>query len=250
MAATINANSAVTGVHASATGGKLYLVSQHYGEEDFVRVETLNGTFSLDGGVTQDSGENATVTVNGQTASVDGMNVRFNVGSVSGNITLKESFTTAAGGTETFTVTGGGATFALSPSAGNLSNIGISNLASSKLGNGTLGYLSSLGTGGANCALTHAGQAVRIAEAASLQVSRSRANVGAFQKYTIGSMQNVLAQSEASMASSLSSIRDTDYGLEVANMARYNTLLQTQVSVLTMIGQRQSGIVSLFGNYT
>ncbi len=248
MATSINANSAATGVHASATGGKLYLVSQHYGGDEFVRVETLNGSFSLDGGVTQDAGENATVTVNGQTTTVDGMDVSFNVGGVSGNITLKESFTTAAGGSETFTVTGGGATFALTPSVTNLSNIGIGNLTSSKLGNGTLGYLNSLGTGGANCALTHAGQAVRITEAASFQVSRARANVGAFQKYTIGSMQNVLAQSEASMASSLSAIRDTDYGLEVANMARFNTLLQAQVSALTIIGQHQSNIVSLFGN--
>lgn len=248
MATEINANSAATGVHASATGGKLYLVSQHYGGDEFVRVETLNGSFSLDGGVTQDSGKNATVTVNGQTTAVDGMDVSFNTGTISGNITLKESFTQAAGGSETFTVTGGGATFALSPSATDLSNIGISNLASGKLGNGTLGYLSSLATGGANCALTNAGQAVRIADAATFQVSRARAKVGAFQKYTIGSMQNVLAQSEASMASSLSSIRDTDYGLEVANMTRLNTLLQAQVSALTIIGQHASNIVSLFGN--
>ncbi len=53
MAAAINANSAATGVHASATGGKLYMVSQHAGGDEFVRVETLSGSFSLDGGVTE-----------------------------------------------------------------------------------------------------------------------------------------------------------------------------------------------------
>jgi flagellin len=248
MATQINAASATTGVHASASGGKLYMVSQHYGGDELVKVETLGGTFSLDGGVTQDTGKNANVTVNGQTAGVHGLDVSFNTGAVSGNITLKESFTAAAGGTEAFTATGGGATFALAPSVTNLSNIGMSNLTSSKLGNGTLGYLNSLGTGGANCAMTHPNQAAQIADAAGFQVARARANVGAFQKYTIGSMQNMLAQSETSLSSSISNIMDTDYATEVANMTRLNTLYQAQISTLAMMGKQTSSLLNLFGS--
>ncbi len=245
MAATINANTDSTGVHASASGGKLYFVSQNYGEEEFVSVQTLSGTFSLDGGITTDAGKDANVTVNGQTATVDGMNVSFNVGGTSGTAVMSQSFMKTAGSSEAFTVTGGGATFALTPNVSNLMNIGISNLGSAHLGNATLGYLHDLTTGGAYAAIDHAGQAARIAEAAVTQVARARANVGAFQKYTVGSLQNSLAQTETSLSSAIGQIKDTDYAVEVANMTRLNTLFQAQLSALSIMGQHSSSLVSL-----
>jgi len=246
VASSINANTATTGVEAVASNNVLYLSSEHYGEDEFVRVNVITGSFEMTGGTTQDYGEDATVTVNGQNTGVNGLNVTFNVSGVSGTFTLSESFASTAGGSETFTVGSGGATFALSPSVTNTFTIGISSVDSTSLGNGTLGYLYQVRSGGTYNALDNPAQAARIAEAATLQVARAEANIGAFQSYTVGSMTNMLADAETSISSAISSIRDTDYALETANLTRQNILMQAQISALSLLSQQNSNLASLF----
>jgi len=249
MATTINANTDSTGVRASASGGKLYIQSQYYGESEFVGVQTISGSFALDGGVTTDLGKDANVKVNGQTASVNGMNVTFNIGGTSGTLTMSQNFSKTAGSSEAFTVTGGGATFCLSPNAADLINVGISDMGSAHLGNGTLGYLHDITTGGKYAATDHAEQAARIAIAAASQVAQTRGSIGAFQKNTLGSMENYLTKSQTSLSTTIADIDDTDYAVEIANLTRLNTLIQVQTSALAMLGQQQStGILSLFSS--
>jgi len=245
VASSINLNTVSTGVEAVASSNVLYIRSEDYGEDEFVTVDVVTGSFALTGGATSDYGQDPTVTLNGQTTGVNGLNVTFNVNGFTGTLTLSESFGSSAGGSETFTAVGGGATFALGYSVTDTSTIGIGSLLSTNLGSGNLGYLSSLASGGANSPLTDPGQAQRIVQAASLQVARARASVGAFQKHTVGSFENVLSSVETSLSSAISSIRDTDYALETSNLTRQNILMHAQISALALIGQQQSGIIGL-----
>lgn len=245
VATLINTHTAITGVHASASGGKLYFQSDHTGADEFVQVQTLSGTFSLDGGVDQDHGKNAMVAVNYWIASVNDLAVSFNTGMVKGTMNLDETFVSAAGNTTSFTVTDGGATFALSPDANDLYILGIGNMSSNGLKNKTLGYLSSLATGGANCAKDHAAQAVQIANEAAGQVARARGNIGGGQKHTVSTMQNTLASRSMSLTNAITNIRDVDYAMEMANMTRLNVLAQTQGAVLGMVGQHVQTILAM-----
>ncbi len=248
MASSINANTAATGVQAVASNDVLYIQSEEYGEDQFVSVHTVHGHFETTGGVTTDYGEDATVTINGQNAEVDGYNVTFNVNGVSGRLTLAKSFVSSAGGNDSFTVTDGGMTFSLSPSVANTATIGISSLASSHLGNGIVGYLSQITSGGTYNATDNPTQAMQIARAAVTQVARASANIGAFQNYTITSTQNSLSDAETALSSAISSIRDTDYALEMANLTRQNALYQAQINSLSILSQQTSSLINLFSN--
>lgn len=230
------------------TGGNvLYIRSEELGEDEFVSVNVLSGTLTLTGGATQDFGDDATVTINGQGTGVNGLDVSFNVNGITGTITLSESFAASTGGTESFSVGTGGATFALTPDVSNRFTIGIGQLTSSGLGNGSFGFLSEIKSGGSKNALNNAGLAIRIADAASIKVARARANIGAFQKYTVGSFQKSLATAETSISSAMSQIGDTDFALEMANLTRQNILMQVQISVMSLISQQQSSIIGLLG---
>ncbi len=250
IASAVNQNSSLTGVMASASDDGLgnYTLtfrSEDYGSDEFVSVDVISGTFSFDGGVASDYGEDANVTVNGQSASVDGYNVAFNVNGMSGHLVLSESFATSAGSSTSFSVTGGGASFALSPDVADVVTIGIPNMSTSNLGNGVVGYLYQIASGGEYSAVDNPEQAVRIAEAALSQVSRVEASVGAFQSYTIGSMENVLSSTETALSSAVSNINDTDYATEVANLTRQQMLYQYQTLALGLLTQTSSTLLSL-----
>jgi len=247
MAASINADTASTGVSAIASSNVLYFRSQHYGKDEFVQVDKISGTFNLVGGVTQDSGVDALATVNGQNAGVHGNDINFNVGDVRGTATITESFQTTTGANTTFNVTGGGAAFLVSPSVTDLYTIGINNVGSTKLGNGTLGYLYQLKSGGTHNPLDHPGDAQRIANLATTQVATARANIGSFEEYTVGSMKNMLSAAKAGLSSAISQITDTNYAEEMANATRLNALFNAQISILAMIGQQSHDMMtSLF----
>lgn len=246
VASSINANTTGTGMSAIASSNNvLYMRSEHYGEDEFVSVSVVSGSFATTGGTTSDYGDDAEVTVNGQTAGVNGLDVLFNVGGATGTFTMSESFATTASGSEAFTIGGGGATFSLTQNASNTFTIGISSLRTTGLGNGTLGYLSQITASGSHNALDNAGLAGRIADEAANQVARARANIGAFQSYTVTSMQNMLSDAEESVTSAISSIEDTDYALETANLTRQNLLMQAQVSAMSLLGQQQSSLIGL-----
>lgn len=247
MAALINQNTDVTGVTASASAGKLTFLSEEYGDDSFVSVETTSGTFALDGGVTRDDGADAEVTVNGQTAGTDGLTLTFNTGGVAGSVTMSESFASTAGSSEQFNVSGGGATFAFGADGGDKATVGISSLASHNLGIGDVGYLNSLKSGGSNSVLNDPQAAVRIAEEASGQVARMRGRIGGFQKYTIESQLNYLADTSTALGSAISQIGDTDYAVEMSKLQRENILLQAQMGSLQLINQNTSSVLSLLG---
>ena len=112
MASTIEAQKDTTGVSAVNSGGNLVLTSLEYGETEFISVDVTAGSLPFTSGTTSDYGVDPTVLVNGQAASVDGLSLSFFSNSLSGRLTLTESFATVAGST-TFNIDAGGAAFQL-----------------------------------------------------------------------------------------------------------------------------------------
>jgi len=242
----INAQSDATGVEAEVDGGTLHLRSSDYGSAQSVSVNVTAGTFAMDGAVTSDTGVDATVTVNGQSATADGLQVYFSGGDTSVRLSLQESFGTGAPASTTFSVTGGGANWALNANPANAIRTGLSSLNSSFLGNDTLGYLSSLKSGGAN-ALSSGNyqQAANIASKASSLVAADRARLGAVSTYTVGATLSALSSTQAAVTDARSSIMDVDYAAETANNNRLQVLMEATTSLLGGMSGSANTVLSL-----
>ncbi len=239
--AKIDAATAQTGVDAFTSGNKLYLRSTAYGADAFVRVSVISGdtTNFLNA---EDYGVDASVTVNGQSAAVDGLDVSYSANGVNISFKLKSGFTS---GSETFTISGGGATFQLGTDSNTRETIGIAGLFTAQLGSADTGYLASLAGGGSNNLIDNPNQAVKIVREAIKQVAKVQARLGAFQKFQVETAINQQTATKESLSSAISVVRDADYAEETANLNRQNVLLQSSISLLGLSNQRTSQILAL-----
>jgi len=248
IAAALNAAADATGVDATVDAGTLYLRSAEYGSSQSLSINVTEGAFTMAGGITSDSGADATVTVNGQTASADGLNVYFSSGDTSVRFALKEAFGAGAPASTTFSITGGGPGWQLNANPINRLNVGLSSLNSAYLGNDAVGYLRSLKSGGANdLASGHYQAAANIASAAAGLVATDRARLGAVQSYTIDATLSSLAATKTALVSARSSIMDVDYAQETANNSRLQILMHAGAAVLAAINNNTGFILSLLG---
>jgi len=232
VATAINAVVDVTGVSASVNGGTLKLDSKTEGSDQFVSVKAISGTFTTD--KTRADGKDATVSVNGSTATVHGTDVSYRNASVDLSFTLDKAFNTP--GSTSFEITGGGATFSLGSKVnyGDLASIGISSVTTGSLGSKDLGYLLSIGSGGTNSlSAKDLTTAQKIVDKASQQVSSLRGRLGAFQKFTIGATISNLNVALENVQSSESAITDTNFASETANLTRTQILTQAAQTVLS-----------------
>ncbi len=245
LAGRINAETANTGVTAVEEGGTLVFKSVSAGSDQFVTVDAGGDSFDFVDGVTSDYGEAASATVNGTTASVSGNDVYFGTSTVSGRITLSNAFL-AAGGTSSFTVTGGGSDWSLGLNSYDSINYGVSSLDTSSLGNSVTGYLSSLRSGGANDINSgNSSTAQSVIDSAQSQVSRERGRLGAVQSYALDATTNALNASIAALSEEYSSIMDLDYVEEAANNERLTTMMQIGSNVISAMNANTSNILSL-----
>jgi flagellin len=245
IATAINAIKEATGVVASAGGGSLTFKSSGYGASQFVAVKAIAGTFSTtdedgdnDG---KDYGSDAAVTINGAAAQSDGLSVTYRTNNldIEFEMTTQDATYTSGGlnngNSATFGITGGGATFALGSKVTETdkASIGIQSVSTGSLGTTSLGYLSSLGTGGANS--LDSGNLItaqKVIDRAIKQVSQLRGRLGAFQKFTIGSTVNSLGVAYENASAAESAIRDTDFAEETANLTRSQILAAAATTVL------------------
>ena len=230
----INAVTSVTGVSALVSGGNLYVDSTEYGADAFVSVKSISGgTF---GGATgKDFGQDATVSVNGAAADVDGLKVSFRNSNldVQFNIDPLANYDGTAVNKE-FAVTGGGATFSL---GSKVTEVDKASLGITSVSTGSLGldgdFLSSLASGGANSLTSgNLANAQKVVDAAIKQVSQTRGRLGAFQKFVINSTVNQLGIAYENASAAESAIRDTDFAQETAAMTRAQILAQASTNVL------------------
>ena len=250
VATAVNGSTQLTGVSALVDGSNIQLASQEYGSAAFVSVEVLQGTFNTN--TTEDYGSNGQMTVNGARATVSGREVSVRSGALSLDLTLGAAFARMSAGatTASFEITGGGAKFAISPTLGlvGLETIGLKAVTTGSLGNGMIGYLSSLGRGQTNDLDSKSfAAAQRIIRKAINQVSSLRGRIGAFQKDTLASTVNALQTALENTAAAESAIRDADFAVETAALTRAQILVQVSTATLQMANAQPQSVLALLG---
>ncbi len=281
IAASINSFKDVTGVQAkvSSTGIKLY--SSDFGSANFVSVKVVDdggvdtgqlGIYNLSAanfnaasttrtsdfqGATngiRDTGVDLGATINGIQATAVGKTARINTDFLDVSITLNDTTSQTLGAVGSsagaFNITGGGADFQLAGKvdiAGKVS-LGISDIATRKLGTSSAGFLSSLASGNANNVIDgDATAAQKVVSAAIDQISSLRGRLGAFQKNTIGATIRSLNIANENTAAAQSVIQDADFAAETANLTRSQILVSASTNVLSLANQSPQSVLQLLG---
>jgi len=261
---TINAAKDQTGVSAMATATGIDLSSTTYGKDSFISVSVLSGgtindsygTATSDGDTTNDitavsktSGVDANITINGQTAGTDGLDVVYSANGLSLGFTLAEAFGSGATASTTgsFTVkAAGGATFQLGTTSSTRATIGIDSLASYNLGGGNgTAKLSELRSGGAVDLRTDVAGALDSVRSAISQLASTQGRIGGFQKFQVGSAINSLQAAQTGLTDAAIAIGDTDFAVATADLNRQQVLIQSGVALLGVANQQAAQILSL-----
>ena len=121
-------------------------------------------------------------------------------------------------------------------------------MSTSGLGSGVVGYLSSLGSGGANSLVSgNTIQSQKIITAAIRQVADLRGRLGALQKDVLETNVNSLNVALENVTASESAIRDADFASETASLTRAQILVQANTSVLSQANSSPQQVLSLLG---
>ncbi len=261
IVAAVNLYTDSTGVTAtlSSDNKSVLFTSTGYGANAFVTVSSNNNTAlstQNNAGVTESTnkGRNATVTIDGTAVQSDGLNLNVVTADLQANFTLNAS-ANFVGASKTFGVTGGGATFSLGAqvNTANLASIGIGNINTGSIGkyvsNGTVYTLADLGSGKA--AAVNDGSttlAQNIVNQAIQDISNLSGRLGSFQQNVLGSTIDSLNVALENVSSSESTIRDTDFATETANLTRDQILVQAATSVLSTANQTPQNVLKLLGS--
>jgi flagellin len=245
IAEAVNMVSDATGIEAllinsaNPASGMIFR-SNDYGSDAFVSVRTLPGSGSLHlenaaGEPTdRDVGQDAAGTINGAQSTGDGLSLMLNTAALDLSLTLDGDFGT---GTTRFYITGGGSLFQIGPeiNTNQQVNLGVQSVAASRLGNGLVGYLSQVVTGGEYSLVAgKAQEASAIVDEAVRQVSVLRGRLGSFERNTLRTNIARLETTMENLTSSESAIRDADFAAETSRLARAQLLVAAGTSVLTM----------------
>ena len=279
VAAGINTFKEITGVSAlvsaTAAGGYVQFRSTEFGSDHFVRfnlVDDAGGNYvaaitdhnasnedALGGTTTtlatatnpiRDDGQNVAAIVNGIIATSNGKVAQVNTDFLNVSIELTNGGATTLATINAFTITGGGAKFNLGPSVDitNQVSLGIRNVATRFLGNITDGYLDDLGSGKAsNLTSGNLETAQKVTDAAISEVSKLRGRLGAFQKNVVGATIRSLGVALENTSAAESSIRDTDFASETANLTRSQILVNAATNVLAIANAQPQSVLALIG---
>jgi flagellin len=254
IAYAINTTSDSTGVVAKMnntanTASGIAFASTGFGSKSFVTVAAQAGTFATTdvkgNAQTRVVGRDAVATVNGALTVGDGLQLKLNTSSLDLDMTLGKNF---GAGKTSFAITGGGALFQLGAQVASNQqvSIGIQSVAASKLGNGDVGLLSDIVTGGKSSLVSgQAAAASQIIDTAINQVSVLRGRLGAFQQDTLDTNINSLNVALENVTSANSSIADADFAAETANLTRSQILVQAGTSVLSTANSSPQTVLSL-----
>lgn len=257
----INTATAQTGVSAVVIGNQIELHSTGFGSDEFISTDVLSGgvlrdnvnnTTSTMTETSRTEGVDASVTINGQQASVEGLDVFFNANGLSFSYSLDEDYgygrVANRSNTDTFTVElTGGATFQLGTEADHTrTTIGLNALISFKLGGGDSGGLLSDIRGGQSAALTtDVATALKVVKKAIQDVATERGRIGAFQKYQVRPAINSLEANKLGLTNAVSIIGDTDFAWATAELNKQSVLLNSGISLLGLVNQQTALILGL-----
>jgi len=248
----------VTGVSAVATASGVWLYSVDFGTDAYVSVKILSGQQDTDFGLVSgaanvgeatDTGEDVAAVINGAAAIGKGKKLTIRTSMLDAEINLTDAQAQTQSST-TFTITGGGADFAIGSKvdAIGLESIGIMNVAPSYLGNADDGYLNTLKSGADNALSSdNLYTAQRIVDDAIKDIATLRGRLGAFQKNVLETNINSLQVTLENVTASESAIRDADFATETAALTRSQILVQANTSVLSIANSMPQSVLALLG---
>ena len=193
--------------------------------------------------------------INGINATTNGKSARINTDFLDVELELNDTGATNLAELTAFHITGGGAKFNLGPSV-NITNqvsLGIENVAARHLGrntddSGTIYNLDDLGAGkGLNVVDGNLEEAQKVVDAAIAQISGLRGRIGAFQKNIVGATIRSLGIALENTSAAESSIRDTDFATETAELTRSQILVNASTNVLGIANSQPQAVLSLLG---
>src|SRR5262249_12518031 len=176
----------------------------------------------------------------------DGLAISYRSSNLDLEFDIQPAFNTV--GNDDFYITGGGAKFALGSKVteADKSSIGLGSIAAGSLGDSSNGYLTTLGSGGANPLLSgNLATSQKIIDKAIKQVATLRGRLGAFQKEVLESNINSLSVALENVTASESAIRDADFASETSNLTRAQILTQAGTSVLATANSAPQSVLSL-----
>lgn len=235
----------------------LTLESAEFGSDEFVQVNVIQGSFetTLNDNSTvasRDTGLDLEATINGQSASTDGLKATLRQSTIDATVTFAEASNTA-GERVRIEVTGGGSLFQIGQeaSAAGQIGIGIEAVNTARLG-GVSGKLFELGTGGGKSLLdispsTPGSLLVGIVEESIDRVSTLRGRLGAIQRNVIDTNINTLGVALENISEARSVITDTDFAQATADLTKSQILNQAGISVLSIANQNPQQVLSLLG---
>lgn len=246
IADAINNFTDATGVSAvlDASGVDITLYSTTYGSDAFVSLKTISGTLNGQE-TTYDAGQDAAGTINGVTAVGKGLDLALKSSVLDLKVTLDDGFGT---GSSVFYVTGGGATFQIGPvlNPNGRIRMGIDSATAGNLGNGNVGYMSDIVTGGSTSITGgNAADAMKIVDAAIADVAGLRGRLGAFVTYTVESSVNALTVAMENVTAAESSVRDADFTAETAALTRAQILVNAGMTVLSIANAAPQAVLAL-----
>lgn len=256
----INALSSVTNVSANFSGGSVVLTQQTYGSGNVVNFAESAGILNNTAATANVAGTSATVLVTGNIMKdgvVQAATVTMTGGGSAGTDGLRVTDTegnsillTEAGNDSTNTISkvvgtisAASLQFQVGANAGQFVSMSLGNVQTDQLGNTVItgqSLRSSDVTTGAK-----ATQTIQMVDEAISQVSKLRAQLGAFQKNTLSSTISYLGVSIQNLSSSESQIRDTDVAAEVVSMTKNQILQQAGTSVLKQANSMPQQVLSL-----
>ena len=278
VATQVNSFKDVTGVSAVASGNYIELKSTEFGDDSFVSFNITNaggqaggvklasaqdeaalnsaaGTaFTAVTTAIRDEGQDIGGTINGVAALGSGTSLSINSETLSVDATLNATGAQALGASTLTTITGGGAKFNLGAQV-NLNNqvqLGIQDVSARSLGketiDGTSFNLADIGGGGSlNVIDGDLTKAQEVIESAIRGVSTQRGRLGAFQKNVIGSTVNSLNVAFENISAAESTIRDTDFAQETAQLTRSQVLQSAATNVLSIANAQPQAALRLLG---
>jgi flagellin len=231
----------LTGVSAGVNGTTVEFSSTEYGSDATIDIQPTAGNFVTAQG-NNAQGTDAVAEVNGQQVVADGTTLHATTSTLSLTIELDPA---ADGTLANFTISGNGLQFVLGPSATDTARIGLPALTSASLGN-LNGNLLSLKSAGANSlGNDSAATALEIIDAAISEVTRTRAQIGAFQKNALDTASSMLSSVIENTSAALSSIQDVDVALETALLSNNQLLQETTYQALTINNLNQNNVLDL-----
>ncbi len=216
---------------------------------------TIASTFANATNAVRDAGQDIGGTVNGLVMTGRGKTARVNSDFLEAEFTLssaraQQTGNVGSGSGSAMYVTGGGAEFQIDSKVNinGRASIGIGSIASNKLGNSTVGFLKSLGSGQVNNIMTgNSNQAQKVVGEALSQLSSARGRLGTFQRNTIGGTIRNLNVAVENTAAATSIIRDADFASETAALTRSQILVSASTNILSLANQQPNSALQLLG---